>query len=230
MSDPLMTDPLSKQATATDIARAVMSGKVKASAVIEATLTRIETSEATVNAFTDVVAARARKRAAEIDTGLHRGPLVGVPFAVKNLFDIKGLPTRAGSKINLDGPIAKRDGSLVRKLEAAGAILVGGLNMGEYAYDFTGENAHYGPSRNPRDPSRMTGGSSGGSGASVAAGEVPLSLGSDTNGSIRVPSSLCGLFGLKPTYGRLSRAGSFPFVDAFDHLGPIARSVEDLAL
>ena len=123
-----------------------------------------------------------------------------------------------------------RDGSLVRKLEAAGAILVGGLNMGEYAYDFTGENAHYGPSRNPRDPTRMTGGSSGGSGAAVAAGEVPLALGSDTNGSIRVPSSLCGLFGLKPTYGRLSRAGSFPFVDAFDHLGPLARSVEDLAL
>ena len=102
--------------------------------------------------------------------------------------------------------------------------------MGEYAYDFTGENAHYGPSRNPHDPTRMTGGSSGGSGAAVAAGEVPLALGSDTNGSIRVPSSLCGLFGLKPTYGRLSRAGSFPFVDAFDHLGPLARSAEDLAL
>ena len=102
--------------------------------------------------------------------------------------------------------------------------------MGEYAYDFTGENAHYGPSRNPHDPTRMSGGSSGGSGAAVAAGEVPLALGSDTNGSIRVPSSLCGLFGLKPTYGRLSRAGSFPFVDSFDHLGPIARSAEDLAL
>ena len=155
---------------------------------------------------------------------------MGVPFAVKNLFDIEGLPTRAGSKINLDGPKATRDGALVRKLEAAGAILLGGLNMGEYAYDFTGENAHYGPSRNPHDPTRMTGGSSGGSGAAVAAGEVPLALGSDTNGSIRVPSSLCGLFGLKPTYGRLSRAGSFPFVDAFDHLGPLARSVEDLAL
>lgn len=230
MSVPAMTDPLSKQTTATDIARAVMSGKVKASAVVEATLTRIETSEPTINAFTDVLAGRARKRAAEIDSGIHRGPLAGVPFAVKNLFDIKGLPTRAGSRINVDGPVAGRDGSLVRKLEAAGAILVGGLNMGEYAYDFTGENAHYGPSRNPHDPTRMTGGSSGGSGAAVAAGEVPLSLGSDTNGSIRVPSSLCGLFGLKPTYGRLSRAGSFPFVDAFDHLGPIARSVEDLAV
>jgi aspartyl-tRNA(Asn)/glutamyl-tRNA(Gln) amidotransferase subunit A len=225
-----MSDPLSKAATAAEIARAVAGGKVKASAVVEAALTRIDVTEPTVNAFTDVVAERARKRAAEIDAGRQHGLLMGVPFAVKNLFDIEGLPTRAGSKINLDGPKAKRDGALVRKLEAAGAILVGGLNMGEYAYDFTGENAHYGPSRNPHDPTRMTGGSSGGSGAAVAAGEVPLALGSDTNGSIRVPSSLCGLFGLKPTYGRLSRAGSFPFVDAFDHLGPLARSAEDLAL
>ena len=225
-----MSDPLSKAATATEIARAIAGGTVKAAAVIDATLKRIAASEPTVNAFTDIVAERARQRAAEIDAGKHRGPLMGVPFAVKNLFDIEGLPTRAGSKINIDGPKAARDGALVRKLEEAGAILVGGLNMGEYAYDFTGENAHYGPSRNPRDTTRMTGGSSGGSGAAVAAGEVPLALGSDTNGSIRVPSSLCGLFGLKPTYGRLSRAGSFPFVDAFDHLGPIARSTEDLAL
>jgi AtzE family amidohydrolase len=225
-----VSDPLSKAATAAEIARAVAGGKVKASAVVEAALTRIDVTEPTVNAFTDIVAERARKRAAEVDAGRHRGPLMGVPFAVKNLFDIEGLPTRAGSKINADGPKATRDGALVRRLEAAGAILVGGLNMGEYAYDFTGENAHYGPSRNPHDPTRMTGGSSGGSGAAVAAGEVPLALGSDTNGSIRVPSSLCGLFGLKPTYGRLSRAGSFPFVDAFDHLGPMARSTEDLAL
>lgn len=225
-----MSDPLSKAATAGEIARAVSGGKVKAAAVIDAALKRIAEAEPTVNAFTDIMAERAAKRAAEIDAGKHRGPLAGVPFAVKNLFDIAGLPTRAGSKINVDGPKAARDGALVRKLEAAGAILVGGLNMGEYAYDFTGENAHYGPSRNPRDTTRMTGGSSGGSGAAVAAGEVPLALGSDTNGSIRVPSSLCGLFGLKPTYGRLSRAGSFPFVDAFDHLGPIARSTEDLAL
>ncbi|MFI5001357.1 MAG: AtzE family amidohydrolase [Reyranellales bacterium] len=225
-----MSDALSKSATAGEISRAVAAGKVKASAVVEAALKRIAASEPTVNAFTDLLAERARKRAAEIDAGKHFGPLMGVPFAVKNLFDIAGLPTRAGSKINTDGPKAVRDGALVRKLEASGAILVGGLNMGEYAYDFTGENAHYGPSRNPHDPTRMTGGSSGGSGAAVASGEVPLALGSDTNGSIRVPSSLCGLFGLKPTYGRLSRAGSFPFVDSFDHLGPLARSVEDLAL
>jgi aspartyl-tRNA(Asn)/glutamyl-tRNA(Gln) amidotransferase subunit A len=225
-----MSDPLSKAATAAGIARAVASGGTTASAVVHEALSRIALYEPTVNAFTDIVADRARKRATEIDAGRVKGPLAGVPFAVKNLFDIAGLPTRAGSKINVDGPKASRDGALVRKLEAAGAILVGGLNMGEYAYDFTGENVHYGPSRNPHDPTRMTGGSSGGSGAAVASGEVPLALGSDTNGSIRVPASLCGLFGLKPTYGRLSRAGSFPFVDAFDHLGPLARSAEDLAL
>lgn len=225
-----MTNILSREATAAEIARAVAAGEVTATAVVEAALRRIAADDPRVNAFTDVLAERARRRAAEVDAGRHAGPLLGVPFAVKNLFDIEGLPTRAGSVINVDGPIAARDAILIRRLEAAGAVLVGGLNMGEYAYDFTGGNAHYGPSRNPHDPNRMTGGSSGGSGAAVASGAVPLALGSDTNGSIRVPSSFCGLFGLKPTYGRLSRAGTFPFVDSLDHLGPMARSVEDLAL
>ena len=153
-----------------------------------------------------------------------------MPFAVKNLFDIEGLPTVAGSKINRAHPPATRDQPLIERLEAAGAVLVGALNMGEYAYDFTGENVHDGPSRNPHDLTRMTGGSSGGSGGAVAGGLVPLALGSDTNGSIRVPSSLCGIFGLKPTYGRLTRARSFPFVASLDHLGPFARSARDLAL
>ena len=140
------------------------------------------------------------------------------------------MPTRAGSKINRDRPPARADATALARLEAAGGVLIGSLNMGEYAYDFTGENAHDGPSRNPHDLEHMTGGSSGGSGAAVAGGLVPIALGSDTNGSIRVPSSLCGLFGLKPTYGRLSRAGAFPFVASLDHVGPIARSVGDLAL
>ena len=131
---------------------------------------------------------------------------------MKNLIDVAGLPTLAGSKINRDHPPAMADAPLVQRLEAAGAILVGALNMGEYAYDFTGENVHDRPSRNPHDLAHMTGGSSGGSGSAVGGGLVPLALGSDTNGSIRVPSSFCGLFGLKPTYGRLTRAGSFPFV------------------
>ncbi len=221
-------------ATAGAIAAAVAAGRVTARAVAEAALARIAAGNPAVNAFTDVVAARALAAADAVDAaraaGRPPGPLAGVPFAVKNLFDVAGLPTRAGSRINRERPPATRDAALVRRLEAAGAVLVGALNMGEYAYDFTGENAHDGPSRNPHDPSRMTGGSSGGSAAAVAAGLVPLALGSDTNGSIRVPASLCGLFGLKPTFGRLSRAGTFPFVSSLDHLGPFARSVADLAL
>jgi len=143
---------------------------------------------------------------------------------------VEGLATLAGSKINRDRPPAAADATLVKRLESAGGVLVGALNMGEYAYDFTGENAHFGPSRNPHDVTRMTGGSSGGCAGAVAGGLVPLALGSDTNGSIRVPSSFCGLFGLKPTYGRLSRAGTFPFVASLDHVGPLARSARDLAL
>ncbi len=153
-----------------------------------------------------------------------------MPFAVKNLYDVAGLVTLAGSKIERDAPPAARDAVLVERLEAAGAILVGALNMDEYAYGFTTENSHVGPCRNPHDPTRVAGGSSGGSGAAVASGTVPIALASDTNGSIRVPASLCGTFGLKPTFGRLSRRGSYPFVHSLDHLGPIARSARDLAL
>jgi len=221
------------ETSALDIARAVASGETSAVAVVEATLARIATLNPLLNAFTAVTAARARKRAAALDArraaGDRLGPLAGVPFAVKNLFDVAGLSTRAGSRINRERPPAEKDAPLIARLEAAGAVLVGALNMGEYAYDFTGENVHDGPSRNPHDTTRMTGGSSGGSGAAVAGRLVPLALGSDTNGSIRVPSSLCGIFGLKPTYGRLSRAGSFPFVTSLDHLGPLARSAADLA-
>ena len=217
-------------ASAAEIAAAVTAGRVSVLSVTEAALTRIMERDPVLNAFTDVVADRARKRAAEVDADKQKGPLAGVPFAVENLFDVTGLPTRAGSKINRELAPSAHDSPLIERLEAAGAVLVGALNMGEYAYDFTGENVHDGNAHNPHDTSRMTGGSSSGSGGSVAGGLVPLSLGSDTNGSIRVPSSFCGLFGLKPTYGRLSRARSFPFVSSFDHLGPLARSTQDLAL
>jgi AtzE family amidohydrolase len=220
--------------SAAEIAAAVRSGAASAREVVQAALARIEARNEALGAFTDVTATRALAKADATDAARARGealgPLAGAPFAVKNLFDIAGLPTRAGSKINRDLPPAGADATLVQRLEAAGAILVGALNMGEYAYDFTGENIHDGPSRNPHDPLHMSGGSSGGSGTAVAGGMVPLALGSDTNGSIRVPSSLCGIFGLKPTYGRLSRARSFPFVASLDHLGPMARSVADLAL
>ncbi|MDP4002636.1 AtzE family amidohydrolase [Methylobacterium sp. NEAU K] len=219
---------------AATIAAAVSSGRSSAREAVAGALDRIARIDGRVGSFTDVLAQRALARADALDGALGRGEpagsLAGVPFAVKNLIDIAGLPTRAGSKINRDRPPAERDGALVRRLEAAGAILVGALNMGEYAYDFTGENVHDGDAHNPHALAHMTGGSSGGSGAALAAGLVPLTLGSDTNGSIRVPAAFCGCFGLKPTYGRLSRAGSFPFVGSLDHLGPMARSVTDLAL
>jgi aspartyl-tRNA(Asn)/glutamyl-tRNA(Gln) amidotransferase subunit A len=220
--------------TAAEIASAVEAGKLSACDAVEAALARIAQHDAALNAFTDVTAERARARARAVDADLAAGktvgPLAGVPFAVKNLFDVAGLPTRAGSKINRDLPPARRDATLIERIEAAGAVLVGALNMGEYAYDFTGENSHDGPSRNPHDTTRMTGGSSGGSGSAVGGALVPIALGSDTNGSIRVPASFCGVFGLKPTYGRLSRARTFPFVASLDHLGPLARSAADLAL
>jgi aspartyl-tRNA(Asn)/glutamyl-tRNA(Gln) amidotransferase subunit A len=220
--------------SAATIAAAVASGETTAAAVIDRALARITGRNSVLNAFTAITADRARARAASIDAaraaGQPIGPLAGVPFAVKNLIDIAGLPTLAGSKINRSHPPATTDATLVSRLEAAGAVLTGALNMGEYAYDFTGENNHDGPSRNPHDTTRMTGGSSGGSGGAVAGGMVPIALGSDTNGSIRVPASFCGIFGLKPTYGRLSRAGSFPFVSSLDHLGPLARNISDLAL
>ncbi|HEY5793484.1 MAG TPA: AtzE family amidohydrolase [Bosea sp. (in: a-proteobacteria)] len=216
------------------IAAQVRDGEISAEAVAETFLDRIDKVNRVVNAFTDVTADRALEQARGIDkdraAGKTLGPLAGVPFAAKNLFDITGLPTKAGSKINRERAPAARDAELIERLTAAGAVLLGGLNMGEYAYDFTGENAHDGPGRNPHDPARMAGGSSSGSGAATAAGLAPISLGSDTNGSIRVPSSLCGVFGLKPTYGRLPRTRSFPFCDSLDHLGPFARDVTDLAL
>src|SRR4029077_3003076 len=201
-------------AHASEIAAAVADGSTSAAAVVDAALARIAAHDRVLNAFTAVLDERARAKAAAIDAarahGRALGALAGVPFAVKNLFDVEGLPTLAGSKINRDRAPAARDATVSQRLEAQDAVLVGALNMGEYAYDFSGENVHYGASRNPHDTTRMTGGSSGGSGGAAGGGLVPFALGSDTNGSIRVPSSLCGIFGLKPTYGRLTRVRTFP--------------------
>ncbi|HRF08557.1 MAG TPA: AtzE family amidohydrolase [Xanthobacteraceae bacterium] len=219
--------------TAAVLAEAVNRKEVSAADAVGAAIKRIGAFDGKTNSFTDILAARAHERAAKVDERVRRGehmPLAGVPFAVKNLFDVKGIPTRAGSKINRERNPATADSVLIKRLEEKGAVFLGALNMGEYAYDFTGENAHDGNACNPHSLAHMTGGSSSGSGASVAAGYVQIALGSDTNGSIRVPSSFCGLFGLKPTYGRLSRARSFPFVASLDHLGPITRSAMDLAL
>jgi AtzE family amidohydrolase len=216
-----------------DTAAAVRAGRQTALDVTRASLDRIRARDSSINAFTAVVADRALAAAARIDdlvrSGRDPGPLAGVPFAVKNLFDVEGLTTIAGSRIDAVLPPPARDATLVARLQGAGAVLVGTLNMDEYAYGFSTQNSHYGPTRNPHDLSRIAGGSSGGSAAAVAADLVPMALGSDTNGSIRIPAALCGVFGLKPTYGRLSRAGTRLFAASFDHIGPFARSVGDIA-
>lgn len=216
------------------IAHAIRHGKVSALSVTERALDEIAQYDGRYHSFTMVTASRALQEAAAIDAARQRGeslpPLAGVPYAVKNLFDIAGLTTLAGAKINQGYPPAHTDAHLVTAMQRAGAVLLGALNMDEYAYGFTTENHHFGASRNPHDPARSAGGSSGGSAAAVAAGFVPLTLGSDTNGSVRVPSSMCGLFGLKPTYGSLSLQGMFPFVHSFDHAGIFARSAADLSL
>ncbi|WP_298930283.1 AtzE family amidohydrolase [uncultured Ramlibacter sp.] len=216
------------------LAHAIASGELSALEALEACIERIEATDGRVNAFTGKCYERARSEASAIDARRARGetlpPLAGVPYAVKNLFDIAGEVTLAGSKINGENPPAREDAFLVQRMQAAGAVLVGSLNMDEYAYGFTTENTHYGPCHNPHDLACIAGGSSGGSGAALAAGQVPITLGSDTNGSIRVPASLCGVWGLKPTFGRLSRRGSYPFVHNIDHLGPFAGSAQGLAL
>ncbi len=225
----LKSDP----ADALSIAADVRARRRSAVDVVRAALERIAARDPALNCFTDVVAPRALQTAEQIDRdvalGRDRGPLAGVPFAVKNLYDVQGLRTLAGSKINQDHAAAARDAAAVRALARAGAVLVGALNMDEYAFGFTTENSHYGPTRNPHDLEHVAGGSSGGSAAAVAAGLVPISLGSDTNGSIRVPAAFCGIFGLKPTYGRVSRHGVALFAGSFDHAGPFARTVRDLA-
>ncbi|WZB69528.1 AtzE family amidohydrolase [Achromobacter xylosoxidans] len=215
------------------LARQIRDGERSASAVLEATLARIREADPRYHCFTSVTETRARQEAAAIDARRARGevlpPLAGVPYAVKNLFDTADEVTLAGDRVNAANPPARRDAVLVARLREAGAVLVGALNMDEHAYGFTTENSHYGACRNPHDTARIAGGSSGGSAAAVAGDLVPLTLGSDTNGSIRVPASLCGVFGLKPTFGRLPRTGSFPFVGSLDHLGPFAADATSLA-
>lgn len=188
-------------------------------------LARIEAEDQRFNCFTSVY----RDEALAAARDFADGPLAGVPFAVKDLYDVAGRTTRAGSIIYADNAPAARDATAVARLKAAGGIPVGATNMDEFAFGFTTENPHNGPTRNPRDPARSAGGSSGGSAAAVAAGMSSLALGSDTNGSVRVPAALCGVYGLKPTYGRLSRAGVAPLAWSFDHVGVFARSSREIA-
>ncbi|WP_448613824.1 AtzE family amidohydrolase [Modestobacter sp. URMC 112] len=219
--------------SAVDTAEAVRSGELRAADVVRRTVQLIEEHDPVLTAVTDVHQDRALEDAERVDAlvrdGRDPGPLAGVPFAVKNLFDVRGHRTRAGSVIEPDRGPAPADATAVRRLRDRGAVVVAATNMDEYAHGFTTENAHSGTTRNPRDTDRLAGGSSGGSAAVVAAGLVPLALGSDTNGSIRVPASLCGVFGLKPTFGKVSRAGTTLFVTSLDHVGPMAATSRDLA-
>jgi len=222
-----------RPADALGIAADIRARRLTARAVAARALERVRVRDASLNCFTAVLAESALRDAEAVDAALAAGgdpgPLAGVPFAIKNLLDVTGLTTLAGSKINAGHPPATRDATVVARLRGAGAVLLGALNMDEYAFGFTTENSHYGPTRNPHDPACVAGGSSGGSAAAVAGGLVPLAIGSDTNGSIRVPAALCGIFGLKPTYGRLSRSGAALFGISFDHVGPLTMSVRDLA-
>ncbi len=220
--------------TAQETAARVRRRELSAAAVTEAALERIGAQNPALNCFTTILHEKALTDAHAIDArvraGNDPGPLAGVPVGVKDLYDVAGVVTLAGSKILAERDAAATDAVLVRRLKDAGAVLLGCQNMDEFAYGFTTENTHYGPTRNPHDAQHVAGGSSGGSAAAVAAGMVAISLGSDTNGSIRVPASFCGVFGLKPTFGRLPRTGTFPFVHDLDHLGHFARNVSDLAL
>jgi AtzE family amidohydrolase len=220
--------------SAADIARQIAKGTRGAAVVLKECKALIEVRDPDLNCFTAKTLQRAEREAAAIDGLYAEGkalpPLAGVPYAVKNLFDVEGMVTLAGAKINAGNAPAAADATIVARMSRAGAVMVGALNMEELAYGFLTENHHYGITRNPHDRTRGAGGSSGGSAAAVGAGMLPITLGSDTSGSIRVPASLCGVFGLKPTYGRLPRSGTYPFVNSLDHVGPIANSVLGLAL
>lgn len=216
-----------------DAARALRNGDYSALELTDAYLRRIEALNPTINAYITVTAERARgdaRRATEeLAVGKVRGPLHGIPIAHKDLYETAGIRTTGGSKIH-GGYIPTTDSTVVRKLREAGTVFLGKLNTHEYAYGVTTNNPHYGATRNPWDLERIPAGSSGGSGAAIAAGLATAATGSDTGGSIRMPASLCGVVGLKPTFGRVSKAGVMPLSYRFDHAGPLTRTVEDAAL
>ncbi|MDP2954066.1 MAG: amidase, partial [Chloroflexota bacterium] len=200
--------------------------------VVEAFLERVHRLNGSLGAYITVMEESALRQAREeercIMEGDYHGPLHGIPLALKDLIDTKGVKTTSGSKI-LAGHVPEEDATVVERLRAAGAIILGKANLHEFAFGATNENPHYGPARNPWDKERIPGGSSGGSAVAVAAGLAAGALGSDTGGSVRIPASLCGIVGLKPTYGRVSRHGVFPLSWSMDHLGPMTKSVEDAA-
>jgi aspartyl-tRNA(Asn)/glutamyl-tRNA(Gln) amidotransferase subunit A len=215
------------------LARVLWRGDVAAGEVARESLDRIEHGNGRLNAFLSVDRAGAVEAADRADrahaAGAARGALHGAPIALKDLIGEAGAPFTCGSALRR-GIRADRDSDAAARLRAAGANFVGRTNLHEFAYGISNENPHFGPARNPWDPSRIPGGSSGGSAVAIAAGWIPVSLGTDTGGSIRIPAALCGIAGLKPTYDLVSRAGVFPLSPSLDHVGPMARRVDDLAL
>jgi aspartyl-tRNA(Asn)/glutamyl-tRNA(Gln) amidotransferase subunit A len=213
--------------------RALRAGDYSALELTEAYLQRIDALNPTLNAYITITAERAledaRRATAEMTSGKLRGPLHGIPIAHKDLYETAGIRTTGGAKIHAHH-IPTTDCTVARKLREAGTVLLGKLNTHEYAYGVTTDNPHYGATRNPWDLACSPAGSSGGSGAAIAAGLACAATGSDTGGSIRMPASVCGVVGLKPTYGRVSKAGILPLSYRFDHAGPLTRTVEDAAL
>jgi aspartyl-tRNA(Asn)/glutamyl-tRNA(Gln) amidotransferase subunit A len=220
--------------TLSKAAERLADGEISSVELVDACLARIESVDPAINAFISIDVDGARAQAASADSeikgGNYRSPLHGIPIAVKDIFDVEGVATTAASRILAGTPPASRDSATVAMLRDAGAIILGKLNLHEFAYGATGVDSHVGPARNAWDTSRVTGGSSSGSGTAVAAGECFGALGTDTGGSIRIPASLCGIVGLKPTFGRVSRRGVFPLSWSLDHVGPMARTVEDVAI
>ena len=220
------------QLTLTELARRIRRKEVSPVEVVRETLVRIERVDRQLNSYITVLGkqslAQAKVAEKEILSGAYRGPLHGLPIAVKDVFATRGIRTTAGSKILKDW-IPDYDATAVGRLKNAGAIITGKTNLHEFSYGVTSDNPHFGPVHNPWDLKRVPGGSSGGSGAAVAASLCAAALGSDTGGSIRIPSAICGVVGLKPTYGRVSRYGVIPLAWSLDHVGPIARTAEDAA-
>jgi aspartyl-tRNA(Asn)/glutamyl-tRNA(Gln) amidotransferase subunit A len=216
----------------TELSRRIRTRALSPVALLDAILDRIERCRV-LNAFitvtTEVARAQARDAEREIAAGRYRGPLHGIPISLKDLIDTKGIRTTCGSRI-LSDRVPAEDAAVTARLHDAGAVLIGKTNLHEFAFGISTNNPHFGPCRNPWRLDRIPGGSSGGSGAAVAAGCGPVSIGTDTGGSIRIPAALCGVVGLKPTYGRVSRRGVSPLSWTLDHVGPLTRTVEDAAL
>ena len=220
------------QWTAHEAVQRLTSGDIGSVELIDALITRIESEDERVNAYVHLDADAARAQAQDVDERRQRGdplgPLAGVPIAIKDVMCVRGGRTTCGSRILADY-VAPYDATAVAKLRAADAVLLGKTNMDEFAMGSSNENSHFGPTRNPRDLDRVPGGSSGGSAAAVAADTAIAALGSDTGGSVRQPAGYCGIVGLKPTYGRVSRYGLVAFASSLDQIGPLTKDVEDAA-